>query len=105
MPAVLSDKNQNYERRMFIFAQQKYLLNLLLKVYQTSFPVYIPKVTEKHKNPMATVIMKKKKLCFHKNDSNSEVLIFLFTSQSNLRRLYKRITVLTPQLSMGYDIC
>ena len=60
MPAVLSDKNQNYERRMFIFAQQKYLLNLLLKVYQTSFPVYIPKVTAKHKNPMATVIMKKK---------------------------------------------
>ena len=60
MPAVLSDKTQNYERSIFIFVQQKYLLNLLLKVYQTSFPVYIPKVTEKHKYPMARVIMKKK---------------------------------------------
>ena len=47
-------------KEVFIFVQQQYLLNLLLKVYQTSFPVYIPKVTEKHKNPMATVIMKKK---------------------------------------------
>ena len=101
MPAVLGDKNQNYERRMFIFAQHKYLLNLLLKVYQTSFPVYISKVTEKHKNPMATVIMKKKH-CFHKNDSNSEVLIYEPKQPPSSIEKNNR---LTPQLSMGYDIC
>ena len=102
MPAVLGDKNQNYERRMFIFAQHKYLLNLLLKVYQTSFPVYISKVTEKHKNPMATVIMKKKTLCFHKNDSNSEVLIY---EPKQPPSSIEKNNCLTPQLSMGYDIC
>lgn len=60
---------------MFIFAQHKYLLNLLLNVRRTSFPVLIPKKKkrEKEKDPIAIVVMKINTVFPHKDDPNSEV--------------------------------